>query len=177
MRPSGIESLRGIQLAIVEALVPELQSAHALDVAQTLQMLIESLASEWDTAADDLRSDNEASRRLLGALAASSGTAPAGNEKLASLVHQISEALAQPEPGSLALSALRAENERLGRVLEAAVVLLEDLSLDRRYQGLMEHRAAIYRHLREVAARGWSFWDMAGFRERMAAHRAAGSGD
>src|SRR5438445_10267634 len=157
MRPTGIESLRGIQLAIAEALVPELQTAHAQDVAQTLQMLIESLASEWDTAADDLRSDGGAMRRLLGALADGARTAAAGNERLASLVDQIGEALAVPAPGSLALSALRAENERLGPVLEAAVVFLEDLSLDPRYEPLTKHRAAIYGHLREKAARGWSF--------------------
>jgi hypothetical protein len=32
----------------------------------------------------------------------------------------------------------------------------------------MALRSDAYRHLREVAARGWSFWDVFSFRERMA---------
>jgi hypothetical protein len=36
-------------------------------------------------------------------------------------------------------------------------------------------RSDAYRHLREVAGRGWSFWDVSHFRERMARLRATGA--
>jgi hypothetical protein len=33
-------------------------------------------------------------------------------------------------------------------------------------------RTEAYRHLRQLAVRGWSFFDVSGFRERMARARA-----
>ena len=42
-------------------------------------------------------------------------------------------------------------------------------------EALMSLRSDAYRHLREVAARGWSFWDVFSFRERMARLRATGT--
>jgi hypothetical protein len=48
---------------------------------------------------------------------------------------------------------------------------------ERTYLGeaLMAARSDAYRHLREVAARGWSFWDVFSFRERMARFRETGA--
>ena len=54
MRPKGIESIRAIQSALAEVIAPALISPFAQDAAQTLQMLLESLAAEWDSAADQL---------------------------------------------------------------------------------------------------------------------------
>ncbi len=48
---------------------------------------------------------------------------------------------------------------------------------ERTYLGeaLMAARSDAYRHLREVAARGWSFWDVFSLRERMARFRETGA--
>ena len=52
MRPNGVESIRAVQSALAEVIAPELTSPFAQDAAQTLQMLLESLAADWDSAAD-----------------------------------------------------------------------------------------------------------------------------
>src|SRR5947208_10487855 len=67
MRPNAIESLRAAQAALGEVIAPGLTSAFAVDSAQTVQMLLESLASEWDTAAESLSRDSDTLRSLLSA--------------------------------------------------------------------------------------------------------------
>ena len=62
----GLESIRADPVgARGGASLPELTSPFAQDAAQTLQMLLESLAAEWDSAAEQLRGDNETLARLL----------------------------------------------------------------------------------------------------------------
>ena len=82
MRPTGPESVRAIQAALAEVIVPELASAFAQDAAGTVQMLLESIAGEWDTAAEDLRNDNEALRALLSTSRDAIKQAAASNENL-----------------------------------------------------------------------------------------------
>jgi hypothetical protein len=79
MRPNGLESLRAVQAALAEVIAPELSSAFAQDAAQTVQMLLESLASEWDTAAEQLSLDNETLERLLSASRDAMVSIPPGN--------------------------------------------------------------------------------------------------
>ncbi|TMB86558.1 MAG: hypothetical protein E6J45_13700 [Chloroflexi bacterium] len=180
MRPNPDEVLAGIQAALAETLVPELTTAYAQEVAGTVQMLLQSLAAEWDTAADDLRRDNQRLRDLLGQGATVLSQSDAGNENIASLVKDIESALARPPSEDLRVSALRAENEELRRFVERMAVLIEDLLADGPSKAgaeVSELRAAVYGHLRDVAARGWSFWDLAGFREYMSRLRAEQSGD
>ena len=65
MRPGSLESLRGVQTALAESIVPQLASAYGQDIAGTLQMLLESLAAEWDSLVEDLSEDNRRMRELL----------------------------------------------------------------------------------------------------------------
>lgn len=172
MRPTGIEALRGIQVALAEQITPELQSVFGQDVAQMLQMLGESLAAEWDTAVDDLSRDIRTVIGLLETARDAIGAAPARNELLASLVPEIVAVLAEPAPESLAITALTARHDRLNGVLEKVICALEDVAGDTGYAVLMPVRQAIYAHLRQVCLRGWSFWDMASFRESVARAKA-----
>lgn len=166
MRPTGLEAMNALRAGLAEVLGPELQSDFAIDTAQTLQMLIESLASEWDTAAEDLRRDNEALTQLLADLR--DVLTQDGNHERDTIVRLIDEAVA-PDGESLALSALSGRNKQLRGALERAIDAVEDSPDD---QGLAPVRAAVYSHLREVAGRGWCFWDMASFRDYMARHRS-----
>lgn len=172
MRPNALESLRGVQAAIAEILLPELQTMFAQDAAQTLQMLLESLAGEWDTAAEHLVRDNQAVVAVLGDARQMIAASYESNARLAPLVNDIGGAL-QGDTPSLALSALQARNRELMSMLDRLLAELDDLAAEADSGGqpagaLMELRARIYGHLRQAAVRGWSVWDMMSFRERMA---------
>ncbi len=144
----------------------------ALDTAQTVQMLLESIANEWDTAAETLHADNQRLGELLAQAATAIRSLAGAGARLAALAEQIEDALNQPADDSLAISRLTARNQRLRAVLEETLVVLEDAAGQPGLAALLPLREAIYRHLRSVAARGWSFWDALSFRERMAKLRA-----
>jgi hypothetical protein len=172
VRPTGLESLRAIQAALAEEIAPELQSLFAQDAAQVLQMLTESLAAEWDTAVETMARDNEATAAILGQARDVITSAPGGNETLAGLVSDIDGVLSgRAGAESLALSSLAARNNSLRAVLERLIVALEDLSGEPGAAHLAPVRAAVYRQLREESVRGWSFFDVLSFRERIAAAR------
>jgi FtsZ-binding cell division protein ZapB len=162
-----LEAMNALRAGLAEVLGLELQSEFAMDTAQTLQMLIESLAAEWDTAAEDLRRDNETLEKLLKDLKDVLSTD--GNSERDAIVDVIDETIGAPGGESLALTALSERNMQLRGALERAIVAVEDSPEDRRLAPL---RSAVYSHLREVAGRGWSFWDMASFRDYMALRRS-----
>jgi hypothetical protein len=130
-------------------------------------MLVESLAAEEDTQAQDLRDDNSRLRDILG----SARDVLRRNEDAASLVTNIDGALAEGAGESIVISHLAAENDRLN---EALALLLEHIE-DARGAGneaLEALRVKAYRHLRRVAVRGWSYLDVSGFRERIVKARS-----
>lgn len=159
--------MNALRAGLAEVLGPELQSEFAMDTAQTLQMLIQSLAAEWDTGVDDLRRDNETLEKLLTDLR--DVLSADGNSERDAVVNVIDQTMEARAPESLALSALLQRNKQLRGALERAIVAVEDSPEDRRLAPL---RSAVYSHLREVASRGWSFWDMASFRDYMARHHS-----
>lgn len=172
MRPDGLEAIRAVQTALAEVIAPELQTPFARDTAQMLGMLLESIAGEWDGAAADLRRDNERVATLLSrlrdAVTADDGSAGA----FASVVEEIDGVLSEPGDDSVLMTVLAARNQRLNEVLEAGVEQVEKVVSEAGYEWLEPVRGEIYRHLRDVASRGWSFWDMASFREYMVRSRA-----
>ena len=170
MRPTALEVLRGLQGALMSDIAPEVQSLFGQDALQTTQMLLELLANEVDGAADSLVRDNEALTEVL----ASGVEAVRPFDK--GLAEEMAAALAKPQDRSLIISALTARNQRLRGLLERLLVVCED-AVESAPEGeaLMAVRSDAYGHLREVAARGWSFWDVFSFRERMARHRATGA--
>jgi len=178
MRPTGLESIRAVQSALAEIIVPELTSAFAQDSAQTLQLLLESLAGEWDAAADRLRRDNETLAGLLSVSRDAFIGSSARNEKLAAIVTEIGSRQREDADDSLLLSRLASHNNALLATLEHILVALEDLTGEPGYEEIEDVRHQIYAHLRSVAASGWSFWDVSSFRERMiAAHSAQAEDD
>jgi len=168
MRPTSVEALRGLQGVLASDIGREVQSLFGQDALQTSQMLLEMLANELDGAADNLFRDNETLAALLARGAA------AVHPLDAALAEETQAALAEETDTSLTLSALSARNSRLRGLLERLLVVCEDAAAGGKHAALMAVRADAYRHLRDVAARGWSFWDMLSFRERMAQLRAGG---
>jgi len=172
VRPTGLEAIRAIQAAFAEIVVPELTSPFAQDAAGTMQMLLESIAGEWDAAAQDLRKDDEV---LCGLLSASRDAIKQGagsNENLASIVSEIDSRLLEKDDGSLTLTNLASRNDGLRDTLERILVAFEDLSGEAGFEEVDAVRRRIFAHLRDVATRGWSFWDVSSFRGRMAAVRS-----
>jgi hypothetical protein len=146
--------------------MPELSSLYTQDAAQTLAMLLESLAADWDTAVEDLVSANTAVRDLL--TQTISVLAPGeGNEPATAFVKQCEDAIGVPPAASLRISELTAESESLRAALEQVVEALEDIAAGSADAPAMALRRSIYAHLRTEAGAGWSFWDVASFRERM----------
>jgi hypothetical protein len=173
MRPTGIESIRAIQSALADVLAPALTSSFAQDAAQTLQMLLESLAAEWDSAADELRRDNETLAKLLMSSREAIKSASDGNEKLAAAVSEIEHRLSEDAADSIAIPALSFRNDALRGTLEQTLMAFEDIAAEQTSAGITSVRGDIYGHLRDVASRGWSFWDVSSFRGKMTEIRAA----
>jgi len=167
VRPTSVEVLRGLQGLLASDIGREVQSLFGQDALQTAQMLLEMLANELDGSADNLYRDNEALAELL------AGAAVAVRPLDTTLAGEAEAALAEPADGSLTISALSARNSRLRALVERLLILCEDAAGGEQ-PALMRARAGAYRHLRDVAGRGWSFWDMLSFRERMAQLRAGG---
>ncbi|MEO8458838.1 MAG: hypothetical protein ABI559_13630 [Chloroflexota bacterium] len=167
MRPTPSESLRAIQAAVGERFVPELQTLFAQEAATAVTMLVESLAAEEDTLAEDLRTDNGRLRQILDA----ARDVLARNTGPASLVSKLDGVLAQAGDGRIAISSLSTENDRLNGALAELLEHIEDTRGDGP-DPLDEVRAMAYRQLRRVAVRGWSYLDVAGFRERIVKARA-----
>lgn len=168
MRPTASESLRAIQAAVAGVMTPELTTGFAQEAASAVGMMIESLAAEIDTEVETLVHDNAKLRGLLDGVKDSL----AGNANAAALVSDVDGVLGQGGGGSLALSALAHEHAGLMAVVERFLQFAEDAQGTLEGDALATARAAVYRHLREVAVRGWSFFDVSGFREKIVQARA-----
>ena len=168
MRPTTSESLRAIQAAVAAVISPELTTGFAMEAASVVGMIIESLAAEIDTEAETLVRDNEALRKLLALVK----DALASNGNAASLVKEVDGVIGQGGGGSLALSALTAEHAALMGTLERFLQFAEDAQGTPESEALATVRRAAYRHLKEAAVRGWSFFDVSGFREKIVSARA-----
>jgi len=177
MRPNGPESIRAIQAALAEVIGPELTSPFAQDAAQTLQMLLESLAAEWDTASEQLRRDNETLERLLTRSRDAIKSAPDRNENFAAIVSEIERRLSQDSGASISVSAVAARNDTLRETLQQILMAFEDSAGQPDCAAIESARKEIFEHLRRVASRGWSFWDVSSFRGKMTAMEAATGGD
>ncbi|HMF86926.1 MAG TPA: hypothetical protein VK575_02525 [Gemmatimonadaceae bacterium] len=177
MRPTGIESIRAIQSALADVIAPELTSPFAQDATQTLQMLLESLAAEWDSAADQLRRDNETLAELLRSSREAIESASDGNKSFSAVVSEIEQRLSEDVADSIAIPALSFRNDALRRTLEQTLMAFEDITAEQTSAGITAVRGTIYGHLRDVASLGWSFWDVSSFRGKMTEIRAAARDD
>lgn len=169
MNPDALESLRGLQGALIADIGPEVASLFGQDTLRTAQMLVESVVNEMDGTADDLIRDNQALAEIL------ARGATAVREIDGQLAQETAAALAEPADPSLRIGALSARNRRLRGLLERLLIAGEEnVGSEAGSEELMAVRSDAYHHLRQVAARGWSFWDVLSFRERMARLRAGG---
>lgn len=168
MRPTGAEGLRAIQAAVAGVMTPELTTGYALEAASVAGMMIESLAAEWDTEVETLVSDNKQLKKLLAEIREALGR----NANAESVVNEVDGVLGQGGDAGLTLSALTSENARLMGGIERFLQFAEDAQGTPEAESLAAARAATYRRLKDVAVRGWSFFDVAGFREKIVAARA-----
>jgi hypothetical protein len=163
MRPTAAESLRAIQGAVAEQLVPEISSLFAIEATTAITMLCESLAAEEDTLAEDLLADNARLREVL----SSARDALQRNGIGATLVSQIDGVLHEDGDRRIAISVLSENNGRLSESLAQLMELIEE-----RDESFAQVRRAAYHHLRRVAVRGWCYFDVSGFRQRIIEARA-----
>ena len=164
MRPNPTESLRAIQSAVAEQLVPEISSLFAIEATTAITMLCESLAAEADTLAEDLLADNARLREIL----SSARDTLQRNGIAATLVSQIDGVLHEGGDRRIAISVLSEENDRLSESLAQLLEFIEEKG----DESLAQVRRAAYLHLRRIAVRGWSYFDVSGFRQRIVEARA-----
>jgi chaperonin cofactor prefoldin len=145
MRPTAAESLRGMQASLFEVIGPEVKSPFAQHTLQTMFMLLQSVAAELD-GAESAASDAQRIDELLENVARAVGSQ------------------AVPELATIAGDLPAADDDARWGLLERAIVGLE-ASAGRQSEELEACRQEIYAFLREVAGRGWSFWDMLSFRQ------------
>jgi hypothetical protein len=164
LRPTAAESLKAIQGTVAEHLAPEISSLFAMEASTAITMLCESLAAEADTLVEDLVADNARLREVLW----SAHEVLARNGNAATLVSNIDGVLQEDGGRRLAVSVLSEVNDRLSEALAQLLEFIEE-SGD---ESLAEIRRAAYSHLRRVAVRGWSYFDVSGFRQRIVVARA-----
>jgi hypothetical protein len=131
---------------LFEVIGPEVRSPFAQHTLQTMFMLLESLAAEIG-GEESLAGDGERIDGLLARVKAAVDGGETQDEEL------VAVAKALPADGSTRLV-----------LLERAIVALEAGS-GQQSASLEAARKEIYGYLREVAGRGWSFWDMLSFRQ------------
>lgn len=147
MRPTAVESLKGMQASLFEVIAPELRTPFAQHTLQTMFMLLESVAAELASEEGE-RADGERVDALLGRVKHAVERSGAEDPALLSVVREM--------PG--------AGIDEKWALLERAIVALET-GAGQQAAELEVARSEIYSYLREVAGRGWSFWDMLSFRK------------
>ena len=173
MRPNAVEILQGLQQALMMNILPELKTAYAQDQVQLSLMLLQAVAQEWDTAADNLVKDNREMRDIFKEAVAVIGGIPRAMRprELRGLISPLRKAARGREGDSFAISALSERNNELKALLERLLVACEEAVGDPRLEALMPLRQRIYDHLWEVDVRGWAFWDTLGFRGKVVSRR------
>ena len=166
MRPNAVEIIRGLQQALMMHILPELKTPFAQDQAQLSLMLLETLAQQWDIAADSLAKDNREMREIFRQAVSIVSALPRGQRpaELRGLQTALRSASRRRDEDSLAISALAARNNDLRALLETLVVACEEAEGNPALASLMPLRQRIYDHLWNVDCRGWTFWDTLSFR-------------
>jgi hypothetical protein len=121
MRPYPDEVLRAIQIGVMTHFAPELKSTYATAQFAFSMMLFTIAQRDYDTAVPDLLEANKTLRSLLDD--ASSALAELGSEAARAARQVIADL--PPPSSSLALSALRAEQDGLRAAASALAPLIE----------------------------------------------------
>lgn len=121
MRPNTPELVRGLSANLLMELLPRLDSAWAQAQLRSVVGVLESIAAEWDGAADQLVRENADLHRLC-ARAAAAAERPDIDPELGALAPALSELAVLPPTADLRLSTLAARNAALW---EALIPLIE----------------------------------------------------
>jgi len=156
-------------------ILPELKTPFAQDQVQLSLMLLETLAQEWDVAADNLVKQNREMRDIfreaVGAISAlPRATCPAD---LRAVLSPLRSAARGRDGDSFTLSALTERSKELRGLLERLLVACEEAVGNQELESLMPVRQRIYDHLWNVDCRGWSFWDTMSLRGRAVPRRVS----
>ncbi|HZQ36693.1 MAG TPA: hypothetical protein VFD32_12225 [Dehalococcoidia bacterium] len=122
MRPNTPELVRGLSANLLTELLPRLDSAWTQAQLRSVVGLLESIAAEWDGAADQLAREN-ADLQNVCAQAAAVCERPDAEAELTALARALRDAAALPPTPDLRLSTLAARNA----VLWQAVIPLIEL--------------------------------------------------
>jgi len=118
--------LRHTIAGLAATLAPEVRSPYAQAELRYAFALLDTIAAEWDAAADTLVRENDAVQAFLRA-AAAAARAPEAPPALAALARPLEEEAALPPAADLRLSTLAARNDALWH---AATPLLELLGAE-----------------------------------------------
>ena len=121
MRPNTPELVRGLSANLMADLLPRLDSAWSQAQLRSVIGVLESIAAEWDGAADQLVRENADLQSLCGR-AATTAEQPSTDAALAALAPALCEAAALPPATDLRLSTLAARNAALW---DAVIPLIE----------------------------------------------------
>src|SRR5690349_13213402 len=121
MRPNTPELVRGVSANLLTELLPRLDSVWAQAQLRSVVGVLESIAAEWDGAADQLVRENADLQDICGR-ATSTVTRHKDEAKLAMLEQALRDAAALPPPPDLRLSTLATRNAALW---EAVIPLIE----------------------------------------------------
>jgi hypothetical protein len=149
MRPYPDEVLRAIQTGVMTHLAPELKSTYASAQFAFSMMLFTIAQRDYDTAVPDLLDANKGLRSLLND--ASRALAVLESED-ARAVRQVIVDL-PPPPSSLALSALRTEQDALRAAVAALAPLIEPANEVDAHAPLRPVRTAVLDWLKTDAQR------------------------
>ena len=174
MRPSAVEVVRGLQQALMMHILPELRTPFAQDQVQLSLMLLETLAQEWDVAADSLVKQNGEMRDIFREAVGVISALPRGTRppELRGFLSPLRSAARGRDDDSFTVSALTERNNELRGLLERLLVACEEAVGNPQIESLMPVRQRIYDHLWDVDCRGWSFWDTMSLRGRAVPRRA-----
>jgi hypothetical protein len=116
VRPNVPEIVRGLNASLVTGIMPEIASPWAQAQLRYMLGLLNTVAAEWDGAAENLVRENEALLRLCAGVAGQL-RAELSEECLAGLF----DVVALPATPNLRLSTLSERNDRLWRAAEPLI--------------------------------------------------------
>ncbi len=123
MRPNTPELVRGLSANLLTELLPRLDSAWAQAQLRSVVGVLESIAAEWDGAADQLVCENADLQRLC-AEAAAVAVQPGAETNLAAIAPALQASAALPPTIDLRLSTLAPRNAALWEALIPVIQLL-----------------------------------------------------
>ncbi len=119
MRPNPPEAIRGVVATLAGGILPELSTPWTQAQLRYSMSLLESIAAEWDAAAENLVRENEDLQRVCRVISERADAHDGG--PLIGHMASLRQAAALPPPPGLRLSMLSEFNKTLWTALEPVI--------------------------------------------------------